>query len=94
VIVCPHCNAELELRAFILEVKSVPPARDEAWRRIPLNEMALSTRAHNCFHNEGLNCAGEIAAQRDQDLLRIPNFGPKSLTEVREVIAALREPHK
>jgi len=82
-LTCPHCGAELDMEAT-LTVRKEP---GDAWRRIPLNDLELSCRAENCFRNEGLETAGEIADMSDRELLRVPNFGKKSLKEVRELLA-------
>ena len=52
-----------------------------------VKDLELSARAENCLHNEGLKTIGEVSAKSDGDLLRIPNFGRKSLRELKEAIA-------
>jgi DNA-directed RNA polymerase alpha subunit len=102
-LVCPHCKAELEVE-LSLSARLRPAPAVETWRDIPLAEMALSARAYNCLAYKELNkdgewvspgprTAGDVAALSDGDLLRFCNFGRKSLAEVREVIAALKEAH-
>ena len=50
----------------------------------------LSTRARNCLINELGHEAtiGDVIAMSDKDLLRVPNFGKKSLRELRLLIEA------
>ena len=50
----------------------------------------LSTRARNCLINElGHEASiGDVIAMSDKDLLRVPNFGKKSLSELRSEIEA------
>ncbi|WP_304194070.1 DNA-directed RNA polymerase subunit alpha C-terminal domain-containing protein, partial [Lentibacter algarum] len=50
----------------------------------------LSTRASNCIINElGYEATiGEVIAMSDKALLRVPNFGKKSLREMRLLIEA------
>lgn len=52
-----------------------------------VKELELTTRAAQCLKNEGLKTVGEVMAKSDAELLRIPNFGRKSLHEVKEAIA-------
>ena len=50
----------------------------------------LSTRARNCLINEigHEGSIGDVIAMSDKDLLRVPNFGKKSLSELRLAIEA------
>lgn len=50
----------------------------------------LSTRASNCIINElGYEATiGDVIAMSDKDMLRVPNFGKKSLRELRLLIEA------
>lgn len=56
----------------------------------PVAELELSSRADNCLNNEGLKTVGEVMAKSDGELLRIPNFGKKSLRELKQAIAAYK----
>ena len=51
---------------------------------------SLSTRARNCLINEigHEGSLGDVIAMSDKDLLRVPNFGKKSLRELRSAIEA------
>lgn len=53
-----------------------------------LGELELSIRAYNCLRNEGLKTVGDVLAWDAEALLRIPNFGRKSLNELNELLAA------
>ena len=55
-----------------------------------VKELELSIRADQCLHNEGLKTIGEVLAKSDNELLRMPNFGRKSLRELKEAIAYYR----
>ena len=57
--------------------------------------LGLSTRARNCLINElGHEASiGDVIAMRDKDLLRVPNFGKKSLSELRSAIEAYAARH-
>jgi hypothetical protein len=53
----------------------------------PLEALPLSTRALHCLLVNDLRTAGEVRALGDPDLLRWPNFGHVSASEVRDVLA-------
>ena len=55
----------------------------------------LSTRARNCIINELGHDAtiGDIIAMSDKELLRVPNFGKKSLSELRSAIEEMASRH-
>lgn len=54
---------------------------------IRLNELDLSVRSENALKNEGIETLRELVAKHDYELLRISNFGRKSLKEVEEALA-------
>tara|TARA_Y100000588_G_C13766470_1_gene716294 strand:+ start:342 stop:611 length:270 start_codon:yes stop_codon:yes gene_type:complete len=49
----------------------------------------VSARAMHCLHNANITTIKELAAMSDSDLLRLRNFGPKRLEEVRGKLADL-----
>lgn len=52
--------------------------------QLPIDEMELSTRTHNCLKRAGLSTVGEILEMDDKDLLAIRNLGEVSLAEIKE----------
>ncbi len=63
------------------------------WQNIPIEELELSVRSNNCLLiSSPYRTVGEIAEATDDDLLRIPNLGRRSLREIREMIAYVRPP--
>ena len=51
----------------------------------PIDRFYLSARTENVLKKEGLVTVGDVRNKPDREFLRIPNFGRKSLKEVREV---------
>lgn len=47
----------------------------------------LSKRAYTCLVNEDIRTIGQLKKKSDAELLRIPNFGKKSLQEIKEALA-------
>ena len=50
----------------------------------PIDELELSVRAHNCLINAGIKRVIDLVNMSGEDILKIKNFGRKSLNEVRE----------
>lgn len=46
----------------------------------------LSPRVINCLKNDGIVTVDDFLNKTDIELIRIPNFGPKSLEEARSII--------
>lgn len=54
-----------------------------------IDELELSVRSDNCLRNAGITTVEQLVTQSSSDLLRIKNFGRKSLIEVEEILASL-----
>jgi DNA-directed RNA polymerase subunit alpha len=54
----------------------------------PIDELELSVRAHNCLINAGIKRVIDLVNLSEDDVLKIKNFGRKSLTEVKESMKA------
>lgn len=53
----------------------------------PIEELELGVRSYNCLKREGVDTVGDLLRKTDQELMCIPNFGRKSIEEVRERLA-------
>lgn len=51
-----------------------------------VDELELSVRSANCLKNENIVYIGDLVQRTEQDLLKTPNFGRKSLNEIRAVL--------
>ncbi len=51
---------------------------------LPIEELKLSVRAHNCLKRSGLMVVGQILEKSDDELLTLRNFGEKSYIELIE----------
>ena len=49
-----------------------------------IDELELGVRSLNCLKREGIETVGDLIMKSEQELMCIPNFGRKSLDEVRE----------
>jgi len=52
-----------------------------------VDELDLSSRAHNCLQAAGIRYVGELVQMTEQDLMKMKNFGRKSLKEIKDVLA-------
>jgi DNA-directed RNA polymerase subunit alpha len=54
----------------------------------PVDELELTVRSANCLRAEAIQYIGDLVRRTEQDLLKTPNLGRKSLSEIKEVLAA------
>ncbi len=52
-----------------------------------VDELELSVRSANCLKNDNIVYIGDLVQKSEQEMLRTPNFGRKSLNEIKEVLA-------
>jgi DNA-directed RNA polymerase subunit alpha len=70
---------------------------DEPQDNLPFNrnmlrkvdELELSVRSANCLKNDNIIYIGDLVQKTEQEMLRTPNFGRKSLNEIKEVLATM-----
>ncbi len=76
------------------------PRREEATPSIPqlafnpallkkVDELELSVRSANCLKNDNIVYIGDLIQKSEAEMLRTPNFGRKSLNEIKEVLAQM-----
>src|SRR5438132_388349 len=53
----------------------------------PIEELELGVRSYNCLKRVGIETVGDLVMKSEQELAAIPNFGKKSVEEVRETLA-------
>ncbi|HZK49178.1 MAG TPA: DNA-directed RNA polymerase subunit alpha [Thermoleophilia bacterium] len=52
-----------------------------------IEELELGVRSYNCLKREGVETVSDLISRTEAELLNIPNFGKKSIEEVRERLA-------
>ncbi len=52
-----------------------------------VDELELSVRSANCLKNDEIVYIGDLVQKTESEMLRTPNFGRKSLNEIKEVLA-------
>ena len=51
-----------------------------------VEELELSVRSANCLKNDNIIYIGDLVQKSESEMLRTPNFGRKSLNEIKEVL--------
>jgi DNA-directed RNA polymerase subunit alpha len=54
-----------------------------------VDELELSVRSQNCLKNENIIYLGDLVRRTEYDMLRTPNFGRKSLNEIKAILSSL-----
>jgi DNA-directed RNA polymerase subunit alpha len=52
-----------------------------------VDELELSVRSQNCLKNDNIIYIGDLVQKSEGEMLKTPNFGRKSLNEIKEVLA-------
>jgi DNA-directed RNA polymerase subunit alpha len=53
----------------------------------PIEELELGVRSYNCLKRVGIETIGDLVVKSENELAAIPNFGKKSIEEVKETLA-------
>jgi DNA-directed RNA polymerase subunit alpha len=86
-----------QLQVFITFEEPTETATQEKEDELPFNptllkkvdELELSVRSANCLKNDNLVYIGDLVQKTENDMLRTPNFGRKSLNEIKEVLTQM-----
>jgi len=54
-----------------------------------VDELELSVRSANCLKNDNIVYIGDLIQKSENEMLRTPNFGRKSLNEIKEVLSEM-----
>ncbi|MHC8509414.1 MAG: DNA-directed RNA polymerase subunit alpha [Rhodospirillales bacterium] len=86
-----------QLQLFINFDEPRPEGAADAAGDLPFNrnllrkvdELELSVRSANCLKNDNIIYIGDLVQKSESDMLRTPNFGRKSLTEIKDVLTQM-----
>lgn len=70
-----------------LDDAQTPPPLDPILLR-PVDDLELTVRSANCLKAENIYYIGDLIQRTENELLKTPNLGRKSLNEIKEVLAA------
>lgn len=84
-----------QLAAFVY-LQSAPTIQEKSGREDavnpifyrPVDDLELTVRSANCLKAENIFFIGDLVQRTEGDLLKTPNLGKKSLTEIKNVLAA------
>ena len=77
-------NFEEPQEVIIREKPSEPEFNKNLLRKV--DELELSVRSMNCLKNDNIIYIGDLVQKSEGEMLRTPNFGRKSLNEIKEVL--------
>jgi DNA-directed RNA polymerase subunit alpha len=78
--------ADLEGTAPVAEASK--PAQVDPVLLRPVDDLELTVRSANCLKAENIYYIGDLIQRTENELLKTPNLGRKSLNEIKEVLAA------
>ncbi|GAB5387387.1 MAG: DNA-directed RNA polymerase subunit alpha [Alphaproteobacteria bacterium] len=86
-----------QLQVFVNFEEPEQVQKEEPADALPFNrnllkkveELELSVRSANCLKNDNIVYIGDLVQKTEQEMLRTPNFGRKSLNEIKEVLAGM-----
>lgn len=82
----PFINFD-EPESEIEDVKEELPFDRNLLRKV--DELELSVRSANCLKNDNIVYIGDLVQKTEAEMLRTPNFGRKSLNEIKEVLSKM-----
>ena len=80
-------NFQEEEEVMESEQKTEPKLNPNLLRKV--DELELSVRSANCLKNDNIIYIGDLVLKSENEMLRTPNFGRKSLNEIREVLSQM-----
>ena len=86
-----------QLKPFVNFDEPEEAVKEEAEEELPFNrnllrkveELELSVRSANCLKNDNIIYIGDLVQKSEAEMLRTPNFGRKSLNEIKEVLGLM-----
>ncbi|MCR6631250.1 MAG: DNA-directed RNA polymerase subunit alpha [Magnetospirillum sp.] len=86
-----------QLQLFINFEEPTQVVEEEKKDELPFNknllrkvdELELSVRSANCLKNDNIIYIGDLVQKTEAEMLRTPNFGRKSLNEIKEVLSQM-----
>jgi DNA-directed RNA polymerase subunit alpha len=69
-------------------VGAAPAGRSDGMDDILIEELELGVRSYNCLKRAGIQTVGDLVQKSESELAAIPNFGRKSIEEVKETLDA------
>ncbi|MBD0348214.1 MAG: DNA-directed RNA polymerase subunit alpha [Thermoleophilia bacterium] len=68
--------------------EAAEPSLAHGMENFPIEELELGVRSYNCLKRVGIETIGDLVVKSENELAAIPNFGKKSIEEVKETLQA------
>src|SRR5690349_9458800 len=68
--------------------ETAEPSLAHGMENFPIEELELGVRSYNCLKRVGIETIGDLVGKTENELAAIPNFGKKSIEEVKETLSA------
>ena len=96
-VASPPASCRTSCSSSSTSTSPAPRVEEEIRDDLPFNrnllrkvdELELSVRSANCLKNDNIVYIGDLVQKTEQEMLRTPNFGRKSLNEIKEVLASM-----
>jgi len=89
-ILLDQLSVFVDLRGKKDEPPPPPPVDIDPSLMQPVDDLELTVRSANCLKAENIYYIGDLVQRTEAELLKTPNLGKKSLTEIKDVLAKRR----
>ncbi len=83
-----HLRVFVDLEGTDPQVKEIKPPEFDPVLLRPVDDLELTVRSANCLKAENIFYIGDLIQRAEVELLKTPNLGRKSLTEIKDVLAS------
>ena len=80
-------NKQIEDTVVLRDAEDEAAPADESLMLRSIDDLELSVRSANCLRNDRIHYVGDLVKRTETEMLRTPNFGRKSLNEIKEVLS-------
>lgn len=80
-------NFEEETEEVAEEVEHTLPFNPNLFKKV--EDLELSVRSMNCLKGDNIVYIGDLVQKTENEMLRTPNFGRKSLNEIKEILTCM-----
>ncbi len=86
-----------QLKIFVGSIDDIEEIKDQNEKLLPfdprlllkVDNLELSVRSHNCLKNENIVYIGDLVSKTEARMLQTPNFGKKSLNEIKDILVKM-----
>ncbi len=84
-----HESSETPAAAAAAALETAAESVSGSEEDILIEELEIGVRSYNCLKREGIQTVGDLIKRSEAELMNIPNFGKKSIEEVKENLAKM-----